>query len=115
MRVLLVVGTRPNVVKVAPVARALDARPDDFERVLVHTGQHYDDELSQVFLDELGVGDPDHVLGAGSGSHAEQTGRVLERLEGVLLEEAPELVLVPGDVNSTLASALATALAYAAW
>jgi UDP-N-acetylglucosamine 2-epimerase (non-hydrolysing) len=109
VRVLLVVGTRPNVVKMAPVARALAERADAFETVLVHTGQHYDDELSQVFLEELGVGPPDRELGAGSGTHAEQTARVLARLEPVLLEERPDLVLVPGDVNSTLAAALATA------
>jgi UDP-N-acetylglucosamine 2-epimerase (non-hydrolysing) len=107
--VLLVVGTRPNLVKTAPVAHALDARPEEFERVLVHTGQHYDDALSQVFLEELGVGEPDHVLATGSGSHAEQTARVLERLEPVLRDERPDLVLVPGDVNSTLAAALAAA------
>jgi UDP-N-acetylglucosamine 2-epimerase (non-hydrolysing) len=109
VRVLLVVGTRPNVVKMAPVARALAERADAFETVLVHTGQHYDDELSQVFLEELGVGPPDRELGAGSGTHAEQTARVLARLEPVLLEERPDVVLVPGDVNSTLAAALATA------
>jgi UDP-N-acetylglucosamine 2-epimerase (non-hydrolysing) len=109
VRVLLVVGTRPNVVKMAPVSRALAERADAFETVLVHTGQHYDDELSRVFLEELGVGPPDRELGAGSGTHAEQTARVLARLEPVLLEERPDLVLVPGDVNSTLAAALATA------
>jgi UDP-N-acetylglucosamine 2-epimerase (non-hydrolysing) len=93
----------------APVSRALAERADAFETVLVHTGQHYDDELSRVFLEELGVGPPDRELGAGSGTHAEQTARVLARLEPVLLEERPDLVLVPGDVNSTLAAALATA------
>jgi UDP-N-acetylglucosamine 2-epimerase (non-hydrolysing) len=105
-RVLLVVGTRPNFMKMAPVARALDARPE-FERILVHTGQHYDDAMSRVFVEELEAGEPDFFLDVGSGTHAEQTARVLERIEPVLRETGPDLVLVPGDVNSTLAAALA--------
>ncbi len=92
--------------KMAPVARALDGRPG-FERILVHTGQHYDDAMSRVFFEELGVGEPDFFLDVGSGTHAEQTARVLERIEPVLVETAPDVVLVPGDVNSTLAAALA--------
>ena len=95
--------------KVAPVISALGRRSDDFSHVLVHTGQHYDDAMSRVFFDELGVGDPDFFLDVGSGSHATQTARVLKRLEPVLLEVAPDIVLVPGDVNSTLAAALAAA------
>ena len=74
--------------------------------MLVHTGQHYDDAMSRIFFEELGVGAPDHMLGVGSGSHAQQTARVMERLEPVLLETAPDIVLVPGDVNSTLAASL---------
>ena len=103
-RVLTVVGTRPNLMKTAPVARLLPAA--GIEHVLVHTGQHYDRAMSQVFLEELGLGDPDHDLAVGSGSHAVQTARVMERLEPVLAAEAPDLVLVPGDVNSTMAAAL---------
>ncbi len=106
-RILSVVGTRPNFMKTAPVVRELRRRPDDFEHVLVHTGQHYDDEMSQVFIDELAIGEPDYFLGAGSGSHAEQIARVIERLEPVIAEAKPDLMLVPGDVNSTLAAALA--------
>ena len=109
LKVLSVVGTRPNMMKVAPIARALDAQPDAFEHVLVHTGQHYDHELSSIFLEEFGLGEPDHLLRVGSGSHAAQTARVMERLEPVLLEERPDLVLVPGDVNSTLAAAVTAA------
>jgi UDP-N-acetylglucosamine 2-epimerase (non-hydrolysing) len=109
LRVLSVVGTRPNFMKVAPVAAALSRRPADFEHVLVHTGQHYDDNMSQVFIEELGIGAPDHQLGVGSGSHAEQTARVMERLEPVLTRERPDVVLVPGDVNSTMAAALVAA------
>jgi UDP-N-acetylglucosamine 2-epimerase (non-hydrolysing) len=105
-KVLSVVGTRPNMMKIAPIAAELARRGDEFEHVLVHTGQHYDREMSEIFLEELGVGDPDFSLGVGSGSHAQQTARVMERLEPVLLEAEPDIVLVPGDVNSTAAAAL---------
>jgi UDP-N-acetylglucosamine 2-epimerase (non-hydrolysing) len=105
-RVLSVVGTRPNMMKIAPIAAELARRGDEFEHVLVHTGQHYDRELSEIFLEELAVGEPDFALGVGSGSHAQQTARVMERLEPVLLETEPDVVLVPGDVNSTIAAAL---------
>jgi UDP-N-acetylglucosamine 2-epimerase (non-hydrolysing) len=106
LKVLSVVGTRPNFMKIAPVAAELHARGDAFEHVLVHTGQHYDEAMSRVFLDELGVGAPDHMLDVGSGSHACQTAAVMERLEPVVLAERPDVMLVPGDVNSTLAAAL---------
>ncbi|MBA2567931.1 MAG: UDP-N-acetylglucosamine 2-epimerase (non-hydrolyzing) [Actinobacteria bacterium] len=105
-KVLSIVGTRPNMMKIAPIAAELARRGDEFEHVLVDTGQHYDRELSEIFLEELGVGEPDYSLGVGSGSHAQQTARVLERLEPVLLEAGPDVVLVPGDVNSTAAAAL---------
>jgi UDP-N-acetylglucosamine 2-epimerase (non-hydrolysing) len=105
-RILSVVGTRPNFVKMAPVIAALRRRPDEFEAIVVHTGQHYDEQLSQVFLEELEIPAPDYSLGVGSGSHAQQTARVMERLEPVLLGCQPDLVLVPGDVNSTLAAAV---------
>lgn len=109
MKVLSVVGARPNFVKMAPVAAELERRLPEGSHVLVHTGQHYDRLLSDVFVEELGFQSPDHVLGVGSGSHAVQTARVMERLEPVLLEERPDLVIVPGDVNSTLAAALVAA------
>jgi UDP-N-acetylglucosamine 2-epimerase (non-hydrolysing) len=105
-RVLSVVGTRPNMMKIAPIAAELTRRGDEFEHVLVHTGQHYDREMSEIFLEELGVGEPDYALGVGSGSHAQQAAGVMERLEPVLLETEPDVVLVPGDVNSTMAAAL---------
>jgi UDP-N-acetylglucosamine 2-epimerase (non-hydrolysing) len=92
--------------KIAPIAALLERRPEDFDHVLVHTGQHYDPMMSEIFLHELGVPEPDHMLGVGSGTHAVQTARVMERLEPVLVEAAPDVVLVPGDVNSTLAAAL---------
>ena len=106
MRLLHVVGTRPNFVKMAPVIAALRERFGADASIVVHTGQHYDRAMSDVFLEELGVPEPDHMLGVGSGTHAEQTARVLERLEPVLERDRPDLVLVPGDVNSTLAAAL---------
>jgi UDP-N-acetylglucosamine 2-epimerase (non-hydrolysing) len=110
-RLLYVVGTRPNFVKMAPVIAALRQRLPDARHAIVHTGQHYDRMMSEVFLEELGVPEPDHMLGVGSGTHAQQTARVIERLEPVLSAEEPELVIVPGDVNSTLAAALAAAQA----
>ncbi|MGA2929986.1 MAG: UDP-N-acetylglucosamine 2-epimerase (non-hydrolyzing) [Solirubrobacteraceae bacterium] len=103
--VVSVVGTRPNYMKIAPVASLL-AGDDRFEHVLVHTGQHYDDSMSRIFFEQLGVGVPDYVLEVGSATHAVQTARVMERIEPLLTELQPELVLVPGDVNSTLAAAL---------
>jgi UDP-N-acetylglucosamine 2-epimerase (non-hydrolysing) len=109
MRIVYVVGTRPNFVKMAPVIAALRDREPDWRHAIVHTGQHYDRLMSDVFLEELGVPAPDRMLGIGSGTHAEQTARVIERLEPVLAEEYPDLVLVPGDVNSTLAAALCAA------
>jgi UDP-N-acetylglucosamine 2-epimerase (non-hydrolysing) len=108
-RVVSVVGTRPNFMKTAPVVAQLARRSDDFEPLLVHTGQHYDDAMSRIFLDELGIGAPDHFLEVGSGTHGAQTARVIERLEPLLVKLDPDLVLVPGDVNSTLAAALTAA------
>ena len=109
MRIVYVVGTRPNFVKTAPVIGALRARLPEGRHTIVHTGQHYDRLMSEVFLEELGVPAPDHMLEVGSGSHAQQTARTMERLESVLSEERPDLVMVPGDVNSTLAAALTAA------
>ncbi len=106
MRIVYVIGTRPNFVKTAPVIGALRRRLPDSRHAIVHTGQHYDRGMSEIFLEELDVPAPDHMLEVGSGSHAAQTARVMERLEPVLEEERPDLVLVPGDVNSTLAAVL---------
>jgi UDP-N-acetylglucosamine 2-epimerase (non-hydrolysing) len=108
-RLLYVVGARPNIVKMAPVISALRRRLPAARHVLVHTGQHYDRMLSDVFFEELGVPPPDHMLGVGSGSHAVQTARTMERIEAVIEVEQPDLVIVPGDVNSTLAVALVVA------
>src|SRR4051794_35533930 len=106
MRILYVVGTRPNLVKTAPVIGALRDRLPDGTHTVVHTGQHYDRLMSEVFFEELGMPEPDHMLAVGSGSHSQQTARTMERLEPVLAAEEPDLVVVPGDVNSTLAAAL---------
>ena len=108
-RFVYVIGARPNFVKMAPVIAEMRRRLPDARHVLVHTGQHYDPLMSEVFLTELGVPDPDYLLGVGSGSQAAQTARIMERIEPVLEEEAPDLVVVPGDVNSTVAAALVAA------
>jgi UDP-GlcNAc3NAcA epimerase len=107
-RICTIVGNRPQFVKAAAVSRLLRER---HEELLVHTGQHYDDELSRVFFDELGIPAPDRELGTGSGTHTEQTARILTALEPVLYEVRPTLALVYGDTNSTLAGALAAAQA----
>jgi UDP-N-acetylglucosamine 2-epimerase (non-hydrolysing) len=103
--ICFVVGARPNFMKAAPVIRALEQR--DVPVVLVHTGQHYDTGMSEVFLRQLGLPTPDVFLGVGSGTHGEQTAKALVGIEQVLLDRRPALVVVPGDVNSTLAGALA--------
>jgi UDP-N-acetylglucosamine 2-epimerase (non-hydrolysing) len=105
-RILSVVGTRPNFMKIAPIARVLAEHPTDFEHVLVHTGQHYDETMSDVFFGELSLPQPDVFLGVGSGTRTEQTVRVMSALEPVLRRQRPDVVLVPGDVTSTLAAAL---------
>jgi len=108
-QVCFVVGARPNFMKAAPVLRALRALDPGTEPLLVHTGQHYDAGMSDVFLRQLDLPTPNVFLGVGSGTHAEQTARALVGVEQVLVEHAPALVVVPGDVNSTLAGALAAA------
>ncbi len=105
--ILYTVGARPNFVKVAPVIQQVHERLPAVQQVLVHTGQHYDREVSDVFIEELGLPRPDHFLSVGSGTHGRQTARTIERLEAILLHEPPDLVVVPGDVNSTLGAALA--------
>ena len=106
MRLLSIVGARPQFVKLAAICRAMAAR-GNWEHVIVHTGQHYDPALSDVFFDELAIPRPDHHLGVGSASHGEQTGEMLKRLEPILIAEKPDCVLLYGDTNSTLAGAVA--------
>ena len=106
MKIVHVVGTRPNLVKMAPVIAAARERFGAESSVVVHTGQHYDRAMSEIFFEELRVPAPDHMLEVGSGTHAQQTARTMERLEPVIEAEKPDLLVVPGDVNSTLAAVL---------
>src|SRR6478672_2934852 len=107
MKILSVVGARPQFIKAAPVGRALQEA--GISEVLLHTGQHYDPGMSDVFFEELGIRPPDYNLGVGSGSHAAQTAAMLTGIEDALLSERPYVLLIYGDTNSTLAGALAAA------
>ena len=106
LKVINVVGARPNFMKVAPVVAAMRGRPADFSPTVVHTGQHYDERMSDAFFRDLGLPTPDVHLGVGSASHAQQTAAVMQRFEPVVVEHRPDWVVVVGDVNSTLACAL---------
>src|SRR5437867_3300498 len=108
MKVLNVVGARPNFMKIAPIVEEMKKAPD-LHGILVHTGQHYDEGMSDVFFRDLGIPVPDVHLGVGSGSHAEQTARIMVEFEKVCFAEKPDLVLVVGDVNSTMASTIVAA------
>jgi UDP-N-acetylglucosamine 2-epimerase (non-hydrolysing) len=105
MQILHVVGARPNFMKVAPVRAALAER-NGVRQILVHTGQHYDAFMSDIFFQQLEIPEPDYNLEVGSGSHAQQTAEIMMRLEPVILKTKPDIVLVYGDVNSTIAAAL---------
>jgi UDP-N-acetylglucosamine 2-epimerase (non-hydrolysing) len=106
MKIVLVAGARPNFMKVAPIIRELRKHEDVFDWRLVHTGQHYDHGMSDVFFEELGIPQPHFHMGEGGGSHAEQTGRIMVAFEKYCIELAPKLVIVVGDVDSTLACAI---------
>lgn len=108
-KIFLIAAARPNFMKVAPLWRALDARSDVFRPVLVHTGQHYDRNMSDVFFEDLGLPKPDVHLGVGGGSHAEQTAGVMVKFEELCLREKPDLVMVVGDVNATMATTVVAA------
>ena len=109
LKVINVVGARPNFMKVAPIVEAMKRREDQFTPLIVHTGQHYDAQMSDAFFSDLGLPEPDIYLGVGSGTHAEQTAAVMQRFEPVVAAERPDWVLVVGDVNSSLACALVCA------
>ena len=106
LKVINVVGARPNFMKVAPLVEAMKRREREFTPLVVHTGQHYDSMMSEAFFRDLDLPEPDLYLNVGSGSHAAQTAAVMERFEPVVLQEKPDWVVVVGDVNSTLACAL---------
>ena len=108
MHLLHVVGARPNFMKAAPVCRALSAR-SRVKQTLIHTGQHYDNNMSDVFFSQLSMPAPDVNLEVGSGSHAQQTAEVMRRFEPIIQERKPDMVVVYGDVNSTMAAALVCA------
>lgn len=105
MKIISVVGARPNFMKVSALHRVF-SQNKDIQSIIVHTGQHYDKKMSDIFFEQLALSQPDHYLGIGSGSHAEVTARIMIAFEKVVLEEQPDLVLVVGDINSTLACSL---------
>jgi UDP-N-acetylglucosamine 2-epimerase (non-hydrolysing) len=103
MKIINIVGARPNFMKMAPIIDAMNQHPEDIQHLLVHTGQHYDEKMSKAFFDDLGMPKPDIDLEVGSGSHAVQTAKIMVAFEKVCLSEKPDLVIVVGDVNSTMA------------
>ena len=112
MKLVTIIGARPQIIKAAAVSRAIaeyNRKHADhpITETIVHTGQHYDENMSKVFFDELDIPEPDYNLGVGSGSHGEQTGKMLQKIESTLIKERPDCCLVYGDTNSTLAGALA--------
>lgn len=107
MKVAVILGTRPEIIKMAPIIRELERREMNY--FILHTGQHYSYDMDQIFFEQLGLPQPKYNLRTGSGTHAQQTGRMLMGIEEVLLKEKPDIVLVQGDTNTTLAGALAAA------
>ena len=108
IKIVTVIGARPQIIKAAALSRAIKNKfSDKIKEVIVHTGQHYDENMSQVFFDELGIPAPDYNLGVGSGSHGVQTAKMIEGIEEILLKEKPDYLVVYGDTNSTLAGAIA--------
>ena len=105
-KIHLIVGARPNFMKMAPLYKEFSKFPEQFEIKLIHTGQHYDERMSKFFFDDLQMPVPDEYLEVGSGSHGKQTAKIMERYEEVLLKDKPDLVIVAGDVNSTSACAI---------
>ena len=109
LKVLIIVGARPNFMKAAPIYAEMMRRADEFAAKIIHTGQHYDASMSGAFFDDLDLPEPDHHLGVGSASHTVQTAKIMLAFEPIVIEEQPDWVIVVGDVNSTLACALVAA------
>ncbi|MFQ5797236.1 MAG: non-hydrolyzing UDP-N-acetylglucosamine 2-epimerase [Bacteroidota bacterium] len=109
LKIINVVGARPNFIKIIPLIDEYKKHPGKFQSVLLHTGQHYDFDMSKIFFHQLSLTDPDIHLGVGSGSHAEQTAKIMSGFEQILLKEKPNLIVVVGDVNSTLACSIVAA------
>ncbi|MFB3056099.1 MAG: non-hydrolyzing UDP-N-acetylglucosamine 2-epimerase [Ignavibacteriaceae bacterium] len=105
-KIISVVGARPNFMKIAPIHRAFQKYKEEIHHLICHTGQHYDEKMSKIFFDDLELSKPDFYLGVGSGSHAEQTAKIMIEFEKILLKENPGLIIVVGDVNSTIACSL---------
>jgi len=108
MKIVSVIGTRPEIIKMAPLIKSIEKR-SSWEQVILHSGQHYDKEMSEIFIDELKLPKPDYFLDAGAGTHAEQTAKMIVRMEKVLLKEKPDLVIYLADTNTAFNAALATA------
>ena len=107
MKIITIIGARPQFIKAAVVSRAIRLRSDEIQELIIHTGQHFDSNMSDIFFEELDIPKPNFHLGVGGGSHGQNTGRMLEKIEEVLLQEKPDFVLVYGDTDSTLAGTLA--------
>src|SRR5438445_11437764 len=108
IKLLTLIGARPQIIKAAALSRAIKNKyADKIQEVIVHTGQHYDENMSQVFFDELEIPHPNYNLNTGSGSHGKQTASMLEGIEEILLKEKPDCIILYGDTNSTLSGAIA--------
>jgi len=105
-KIISLVGARPNFIKIAPLQKIFKNYSNLIDHKICHTGQHFDENMSEIFFDELGLPKPDYYLGIGGGSHTEQTSRIMIEFEKVINKENPDIVIVPGDVNSTMAGAL---------
>ena len=108
LKIVTIIGARPQIIKAAALSRVIQKNyKDSIKEVIVHTGQHYDAEMSQVFIDELGIPEPNYNFGVGSSTHGAQTGKMIREIEEILFQEDPDYVIIYGDTNSTLAAAIA--------
>ena len=108
IKIVTIIGARPQIIKAAALSRAIKNKfANSIKEIIVHTGQHYDENMSQVFFDELGIPEPNYNLNVGSGSHGKQTATMIAGIEGILLQEKPNAIVLYGDTNSTLAGAIA--------